>query len=80
MAKWHDYIHSDPAVLLGKPVIRGTRISVSFILDLYAAGWTEMMILDNYPHISKDSLSAVLSFTAECMKQENLYPILCEAA
>lgn len=60
MAQWHEYIHSGPAVLLGKPVIKGTRISVSFILDLYAAGWTEAMILDNYPHLSKESLRAVL--------------------
>jgi uncharacterized protein (DUF433 family) len=80
MAQWHEYIHSDPAVLLGKPVIKGTRISVSFVLDLYAAGWTESMILDNYPHLSKESLLAVLSFTAECMKQENLYPPYREAA
>jgi uncharacterized protein (DUF433 family) len=80
MAQWHEYIHSDPTVLLGKPVIKGTRMSVSFVLDLYAAGWTETMILDNYPHLSKESLLAVLSFTAECMKQENLYPPYQEAA
>jgi uncharacterized protein (DUF433 family) len=46
MAAWNEYIHSDPTVLVGKPVIRGTRISVSFLLDLYAAGWTETMILE----------------------------------
>ena len=80
MAQWHEYIYSDPAVLLGKPVIKGTRISVSFVLDLYAAGWTETMILENYPHLSKESLLAVLSFTAECMKQENMYPHYREAA
>ncbi|HIJ80282.1 MAG TPA: DUF433 domain-containing protein [Desulfuromonadales bacterium] len=80
MRDWHVYIHSDPAVMLGKPVIKGTRITVSFVLDLYAAGWTEESILENYPHISKDSLLAVLSFTAECMKQENLYPPFREAA
>ncbi len=80
MAQWHEYIHSDPAVLLGKPVIKGTRISVSFVLDLYAEGWTEKMILDNYPHLTKMSLRAALLFTAECMKHENLYPPYREAA
>ena len=80
MAQWHEYIHSDPAVLLGKPVIKGTRLSVSFILDLQAEGWTENMILENYPHLTNMSLRAVLLFTAECMKQENLYPSYREAA
>lgn len=80
MNQWHEYIHSDPAVLLGKPVIKGTRISVSFVLDLYAEGWTESMIIENYPHLTKMSLRAVLLFTAECMKQENLYPLYRDAA
>jgi uncharacterized protein (DUF433 family) len=80
MAAWNEYIHSDPTVLVGKPVIRGTRISVSFLLDLYAAGWTETMILENYPHLTSQALRAALLFTAECMKEENLYPLYREAA
>jgi len=43
---WAQYIHEDPNVLLGKPVVKGTRLSVEFILDLYAAGWTEQQVLE----------------------------------
>ena len=77
---WQEYIHSDPSVLLGKPVIKGTRISVSFVLDLFAAGWNEAMVLENYPHLSREALQAVFSFASECMKEENLYPLYREAA
>jgi uncharacterized protein (DUF433 family) len=57
--QWGDFIHSDPGVLLGKPVIKGTRLSVEFILGLFAEGWTEDQILENYPNLTKDGLLAV---------------------
>ena len=50
--RWQDHIHSDPAVLTGKPVVRGTRLSVEFLLGLMAEGWTETEILENYPQLS----------------------------
>jgi uncharacterized protein (DUF433 family) len=62
---WHQFIHSDPDVLLGKPVVKGTRISVDFILNLFATGWTKEQVLENYPNISADSLKAVFAFAAE---------------
>ena len=62
---WHQFIHSDPDVLLGKPVVKGTRISVDFILNLFATGWTKEQVLENYPNISADSLNAVFAFAAE---------------
>src|SRR5882757_2450398 len=55
---WQDYIHSDPEVLLGKPVVKGTRLSVEFLLGLFAAGWTEEQILDNYPSLTSNALRA----------------------
>ena len=42
---WRQYIHSDPEILLGKPVVKGTRLSVEFILGLFAAGWTEQQVM-----------------------------------
>jgi len=72
---WKNYIHLDPAVLLGKPVIKGTRLSVEFILSLYAAGWTEKQILENYPVLKPDDLRAVFAFVAEHMKEDTLYPL-----
>ena len=70
---WKDYIHSDPEVLLGKPVLKGTRLSVEFILGLFAEGWTEEQIIENYPILSKENLTAVFAFTTECMREEFLY-------
>ena len=56
---WQDYIVSDKDILLGKPTIKGTRISVDHIISLLAQGWPEQQILDNYPRLSKESLQAV---------------------
>ena len=56
---WHEYIRSDPSVLAGKPVIRGTRLSVEFLLDLLSEGWTGQQILDNYPQLSPQALKAL---------------------
>ncbi len=53
---WETYIHSDPDILVGKPVIKGTRLSVEFILGLLSAGWTEQQIFENYPTLNQNSL------------------------
>lgn len=68
---WQDYIISDNEVLLGKPVIKGTRISVDHIVNLLAQGWTDEQIFENYPRINKDSLRAVFAYLYECM-QDNM--------
>ncbi len=72
MPNWNDYIHSDPGVLQGKPVVRGTRLAVDFILGLFAAGWAEQEVLDSYPTLTRDALRAVFAFSAECMREEAL--------
>ena len=72
---WKKFIHSDPEVLLGKPAIKGTRLSVEFILGLFAEGWTEQQVLENYPTLTKGSLQAVFAFATECMREEALYAI-----
>jgi uncharacterized protein (DUF433 family) len=78
MSNWKNYIHSDSEVLLGKPVVKGTRLSIDFILKLYAAGWTTEQILENYPQLTQESIQAVFAFAAECMSEEALYSILPE--
>jgi uncharacterized protein (DUF433 family) len=70
-----DHIDSDPAVLAGKPVIKGTRLSVDFLLGLLAEGWLESALLENYPQLSRQSLQAVFAFSAECMREEAIYPL-----
>jgi uncharacterized protein (DUF433 family) len=81
MAKidWKQFIHSDPDVLVGKPVVKGTRLSVEFILGLFTEGWTEKQVVENYPILTEETLRAVFAFTTDCMREEALYPISAEA-
>ena len=62
---WQERIEVDPAILVGKPVIKGTRLSVEFLLDLMAEGWPAEQILGNYPQLTADDLQAVLHYAAE---------------
>jgi uncharacterized protein (DUF433 family) len=57
---WRNYIETDDNVLVGKPVAKGTRLSVEHIIKLFAFGWNEQLILENYPRLTKESLQAVL--------------------
>lgn len=68
---WKERIVVDPNILVGKPVIKGTRLSVDFLLRLLAQGWTEQQILDNYPHLKPDDLQAVFAFVQECFADED---------
>jgi uncharacterized protein (DUF433 family) len=72
--RWQDYITADPAVVAGKPIIRGTRISVEFLLKLLAGGWTPEQIQREYPHLPAEATQAALLFAAETVEQERLYP------
>ncbi|NQZ79275.1 MAG: DUF433 domain-containing protein [Ekhidna sp.] len=71
--EWREYVISDNKVLLGKPTVKGTRISVEHIIGLLAQGWTEQQILDNYPRLTTESLQAVFSYIQDCMKDGLLY-------
>ena len=72
---WHDRIVIDPKVLVGKPVIQGTRIAVEFLVDLLAEGWSHDQIVKNYPHISAEDIQAALHYAAEMLKSERVYPL-----
>ena len=71
--KWQDYITSDKEILLGKPTIKGTRISVDHIVGLLAQGWTEEKIIQNYPRLTQESLRAVFLYIHDCMQDGLLY-------
>jgi len=64
----------DPGVLAGKPVIRGTRLSVDFVIGLMADGWTEGEILRNYPGVSHEDLAACLAYARDMLRSEKVYP------
>ena len=72
---WEDRIVLDPKVLVGKPVVKGTRLAVEFIIDLLANGWTEAQILDSYPRLTHDDILACLAYAGERLKEERVYPV-----
>lgn len=72
---WKDRIIIDPEVLAGKPVIKGTRIAVEFILDLMANDWNYEKILENYPQLKKEDIIATIRYAAETLKAEKVYPL-----
>jgi uncharacterized protein (DUF433 family) len=72
---WPDRIVVDPDVLAGKPVIRGTRLAVEFILDLLAAGQPEENILSNYPGLTHDDILACLAHASHLAHQYRTYPL-----
>jgi uncharacterized protein (DUF433 family) len=65
---WQDRITLDPKILAGKPVIKGTRLAVEFVIDLLANGWTETEILKNYPRLSREDILACLGYASSLMK------------
>lgn len=76
---WHTHITSNKEILLGKPIIKGTRISVELILELLASGWTEAQILESYPGLSNESIKAVFSYLKDCMQQEFYFSLPANA-
>lgn len=72
---WKSRITVDTKILSGKPIIRGTRVSVELILDLLANNWTIESILENYPQLKKDDITAVLKYATEILKEEKVYPL-----
>ncbi|MBI2107617.1 DUF433 domain-containing protein [Candidatus Woesearchaeota archaeon] len=65
----------NPKVMVGKPVIKGTRIPVDLIIKLVAQGMTEKEILEDYPHLTKDDIKAALLYGAEIVSSETILPI-----
>jgi uncharacterized protein (DUF433 family) len=72
---WQTRIILDPNILVGKPIIKGTRLSVEFIIDLLAQGWSTDEILRNYPGITLADLHACLSYATAVLKSEKVYAI-----
>ncbi len=72
---WQDRIAVDPGVLVGKPVIKGTRMAVEFIIELLAEKWTHEQILTNYPQLTEEDIQAALHYALETLKQEHVYPL-----
>lgn len=72
---WQDRVTLDPAVLSGKPIVKGTRIAVEFVLNLLAEGWSEAQILENYPGLTHEDISACLAYASAQLQKERVYPL-----
>jgi uncharacterized protein (DUF433 family) len=73
--EWEDRIVVDPRILVGKPVIKGTRLAVEFVLDLLAERWSHEQILKSYPQLKEEDLWAVMRYASEAIKAERVYPL-----
>jgi uncharacterized protein (DUF433 family) len=71
----NDRIAVDPKILAGKPLVRGTRISVELVLELLAAGWSHDQILASYPHLCEEDIRACLAYAGELLREEKVYPL-----
>ncbi len=70
-----DLIKSDPSVMMGKPVITGTRITVELILEKLAAGETVEQIVEAHPRLTEEAVRAALAFAAQALRADVVYPI-----
>ena len=66
-------IEINPKVCGGKPVIKGTRITVEFILELLANGWSHEEILENYPQLKEEDILEAISYALNVLKEERIY-------
>lgn len=73
--EWRDRITTDPEILVGKPVIKGTRISVELIVGWLANGWTFEQVLESYPHITREDILAALAFATERLREDDYIPL-----
>ena len=73
--EWQERISVDPKVLVGKPVVKGTRIAVELIVDLLAKGWTQEQILDSYPNLTAADIRACLAYASDVLHAERVFPL-----
>jgi uncharacterized protein (DUF433 family) len=72
---WENRIVTNAEILVGKPVIAGTRISVELILDCLASGWSVAEFIENYPHVSQEDVLAALGFAADVMRVKSFITV-----
>ena len=72
---WEERIELNPEILVGKPIVRGTRISVQLVIERLADGCTTDELVEQYPRLTKDDVLACLHYASECLLIERAYPI-----
>lgn len=71
---WKERIVLDPEVLAGKPIVKGTRLAVEFVIDLLAQGWSEADIIENYPGLTREDVQACLAYASEVLHLHKVFP------
>jgi uncharacterized protein (DUF433 family) len=72
---WEGRIVIDPQILTGKPVVKGTRLGVEFIIDLLAQGWSMEDVLRNYSGLTREDIQACLAYAGDVLRGERVYPL-----
>ncbi len=72
---WREHIELNPAVLAGKPVVKGTRLAVEFVMEMMAAGVPESEMLANYPRLTPPAIRACIAYATEALKAERVFPL-----
>ena len=72
---WRERIVIDPQVLVGKPVIKGTRISVELVIDLLGRGYSQEQVLEQYDHLKPEDIQACLAYASDVLKSERIYAL-----
>jgi uncharacterized protein (DUF433 family) len=75
---WQDRITLNPKILVGKPIIKGTRIAVEFVMDLLGRGWTPEQILREYDHLTPEDIQACLAYASDVLKSERVHLLTTE--
>jgi uncharacterized protein (DUF433 family) len=73
--EWRNRVVAHPDVLVGKPVIKGTRISVELVMDLLAAGYSIPQIIEQYDHLTREDIQACLAYAKEVIQTERIYAV-----
>jgi len=73
--EWSEGIVTDAGICGGRPRVKGTRITVEFLLRLKAAGWSEERILENYPHLTREDPQAVFAYAQSIIEDESFVPV-----
>jgi len=71
---WKDRIELNEEVLAGKPVVKGTRLAVEFIVELLAEGWSEAQVLENYPNLTSEDVRGCLKYASAVPQVERAIP------
>ena len=71
---WRKFIESDPKIMMGKPVIKGTRLTVELILEKIAAGKSFEQIMEAHPRLTREAIRAAIAFAAENLRADVIYP------